>query len=408
MNMDSYTFDTIVIGGGLIGSACAKYLSLENRKVALIGPEEPTCRADTNIFACWHDEGRLYHWRDSSSPWGILTRKTIERFQGIENESGIQFQKSCGYLALSGPKYRCFQEWLNESLDFRDEGFGEILNADSITKKLPFMMVDEESIGCYEPPGCYGGYLSPRKLVAAQKQIASNNGCVIVSEVAHDLGRSDDDQKWVVTTDTGVRYKSEKVVLCQGTYLGLSPLIKQYLPALDVWYTAQTIALIQVDQEEANRLSQMPSMVVQVEPKQYTYILPPIVYPDGYIYIKFGQHDLSKKLETQSQVTEHYRSGPDPRHVRQLVDEALKLLPGLRVISFHGDSCVTLNTPTKKAPFIDTAMPGLVIAGAGCGHGAMSSDEIGKVAAELSSTGKWTSELEKEECRLLYRHGSKL
>ena len=60
------------------------------------------------------------------------------------------------------------------------------------------------------------------------------------------------------------------------------------------------------------------------------------------------------------QVTEHYRSGPDPRHVRQLVDEALKLLPGLRVVSFHGDSCVTLNTPTKKAPFIDTAMPGLI------------------------------------------------
>ena len=60
-----------------------------------------------------------------------------------------------------------------------------------------------------------------------------------------------------------------------------------------------------MDQEEANRLSQMPSMVVQVEPKQYTYILPPIVYPDGYIYIKFGQHDLSKKLETQSQVKQN-------------------------------------------------------------------------------------------------------
>ena len=42
------------------------------------------------------------------------------------------------------------------------------------------------------------------------------------------------------------RYKSENIVLCQGTYLGLSPLTKQYLPALDVWYTAQTIALIQV------------------------------------------------------------------------------------------------------------------------------------------------------------------
>ena len=57
-----------------------------------------------------------------------------------------------------------------------------------------------------------------------------------------------------------------------------------------------------MDEEEANRLSLMPSMVVQVEPKQYTYILPPILYPDGNFYIKFGQHDLSKKLETQSQV----------------------------------------------------------------------------------------------------------
>ena len=56
--------------------------------------------------------------------------------------------------------------------------------------------------------GCYGGYLSPRKLVAAQKQIASNNGCVIVSELAHSLERSDDDplKKWIVTTDSGVRY----------------------------------------------------------------------------------------------------------------------------------------------------------------------------------------------------------
>lgn len=35
------TFDIIVIGKGLVGSAVAKYLRCESVKVALIGPDEP-------------------------------------------------------------------------------------------------------------------------------------------------------------------------------------------------------------------------------------------------------------------------------------------------------------------------------------------------------------------------------
>ena len=116
--------------------------------------------------------------------------------------------------------------------------------------------------------------------------------------------------------------------------------------------------LLQIDSDEASRLSQMPSMVTQIDPKVYTYILPPIRYPDGRTYLKFGQHDLTRELRTRAEVTHHYRAGPDPSHVTQLVDEARHLLPGLRVLSYRGDSCVTLNTPTKEAPFIDTVMPG--------------------------------------------------
>ena len=81
-------------------------------------------------------------------------------------------------------------------------------------------------------------------------------------------------------------------------------------------------------------------------------------YPDGRLYLKFGQHDLSLNLRTADQVIQHYRAGPNPVHVRHLVSEAHRLLPGLRVISYYGDSCVTLNTPTKEAPFIDDPIPG--------------------------------------------------
>ena len=31
---------------------------------------------------------------------------------------------------------------------------------------------------------------------------------------------------------------------------------------------------------------------------RYTYILPPIPYPDGRTYLKLGAHDLTRKLQT--------------------------------------------------------------------------------------------------------------
>ena len=54
------------------------------------------------------------------------------------------------------------------------------------------------------------------------------------------------------------------------------------------------LVVLQVEAAEARRLALMPSMVVQTEPRLYTYILPPIRYPDGRHYLKLGQHDLTK------------------------------------------------------------------------------------------------------------------
>ena len=87
----------------------------------------------------------------------------------------------------------------------------------------------------------------------------------------------------------------------------------------------------------------MPSMVTQTDPKMYTYILPPIRYPDGRTYLKFGQHDLTRELRTRAEVTHHYRAGPEPGHVSQLVDPARQLLPGLRGLGDRGDSATGAN-----------------------------------------------------------------
>ena len=193
------------------------------------------------------------------------------------------------------------QEWIQHCQELEDEGIAELLSPENVTTTFPFMSIEGDSVGCYQAKN--GGYLSPRQLVAAQKKIAMNHGVEVMSTLVTGLDR-DEGHGWVVTTADGHQLTCQKVVLCQGTYTGLSSLVEQYLPAaLDVWYTAQTVALMELDAEEVERLHTMPSMVTQTEPKQYTYILPPILYPDNKHYIKFGQHDLSKVLTNQTQVS---------------------------------------------------------------------------------------------------------
>ena len=127
-------------------------------------------------------------------------------------------------------------------------------------------------------------------------------------------GLTKNGENWEVTTESGERVTGKKVVLAQGTYTAIDSLLAPLLPPFDLTLTAQTTALLevinsnvklgfqsfQVDKEEAARLSAMPSMVVQLEPSRYTYILPPILYPNGKHYLKFGAHDLFRELRTKA------------------------------------------------------------------------------------------------------------
>ena len=49
------TYDVAVIGAGMIGSSCAKYLSKFDLKVLLIGPDEA---AREEVHGAWFDQGR--------------------------------------------------------------------------------------------------------------------------------------------------------------------------------------------------------------------------------------------------------------------------------------------------------------------------------------------------------------
>ena len=258
------------------------------------------------VFGCWHDEGRLYNCRDSYGCWGHFSRESIKRFAAIEAESNTRFHVDCGFLSVVGPEYLGLQDWLGYTGDVIRARGAALYNSVQLTRQFPFLSVPGDGLGCHEAAGAGGGYISPRQFVSAQQEIAKAAGCRMVRSLVTDISRAG--AGYSVTTNTGHVYHCQKLVLCQGTHLGLSSPARSLFPAPELWFTAQTVALLEVGEEEARRLREMPSMVVQTHPTQYIYILPPILYPDGKMYLKLGQHDLDKNLRTARDVTLHYRS----------------------------------------------------------------------------------------------------
>ena len=76
----------------------------------------------------------------------------------------------------------------------------------------------------------------------------------------------------------------------------------------------------------------------------------------------------------------------------------------LKTSSFEGMSCVTCNTPGKRAPFIDRVASGVYLATGGCGEGAATCEEIGRIAATLAVEDIWDSDIDRKICSAKLRN----
>ena len=148
------------------------------------------------------------------------------------------------------------------------------------------------------------------------------------------------------------KIKSKKVLYSPGAYLNIVDLIQPLLPkelkdskpALKL--TTQTVAFLEVPPEEAKRLKKMPTIVTYYPygKLQGTYILPPILYPDGKYYLKLGHHNYFESIVTnREEMQKWYEKGTgNEEAVETLANFIIKeFIPDLHVLSIQGGCCVT-------------------------------------------------------------------
>ncbi|KAF8795751.1 hypothetical protein HNY73_000214 [Argiope bruennichi] len=397
--MQLETFDLCIIGAGMYGSAAARHASSNSGvKVCLIGPGEP--REDEietrEILSSHYDEGRIVHIAYASPVMQVLVRHTIKRFREIEKLSGINFFSPVGTI-ITAERGTSYFYTLLQGFEMHDVNYIDLSKEDIMKQRFPYLKLDDCDHPLFDDDSA--GFIKARGMVEAQKKIAHLQGCHIVDDVVEEVKDFKDGAHQIITKEGHV-LRAKKVLFCTGAFTAFKkfdPLKKK----LKIQVNRETAAMLRIPEEEKDRLSSMPTMMMYRDNlalmpavAKGAYILPPIKYPDGHWYLKLVTWAFREiqKVNTLEEIKEWYKSDGDQEVIDKYSRFLISIIPGLKVEEVKGKTCITCDSPSGL-PYIDRISLTVTVAVVGNGKGATICDEVGRIAADLSLTGKWKSEL---------------
>jgi sarcosine oxidase len=386
-------YDVVVVGNGMFGAASARYLSARGVRVVAVGPDEPAdWKTHDGVFASHYDQARITRVIDADPVWAQLAQRSIAAYPELEEQSGITFHHRSGGVWIYPPVPAALARVQQADAVGRTLGaeFDRLTDKD-VAARFPFLQVPSNAVTLWERGAA--GHIDPRAMVRAQLAIAGQQGATILRQTVTSYTRRNG--VFEVTTDGGNLVRGAKLLIAAGAYtnhLLARPLAMQR--------KARTVLLAEIDEPEARRLKALPSTILWLADDPVldsVYSTPAVRYPDGKVCIKIGgSRHTPYLLETPQQFRQWFQGSGDAEELAALQNVLLFMLPGLRATSYGAKCCVVAYTAHNR-PYIDRldVDEGFVVAG-GCGAGAKSCDEIGRVAAGLVATGAWSYELPAE------------
>ncbi|MGV2138508.1 NAD(P)/FAD-dependent oxidoreductase [Agrobacterium sp. 16-2014-1-2a] len=379
-------FKYIVVGAGMMGAAAARHLSAQTDGVALIGPDEPADRKTHNgVFSSHYDEARITRGFDGDPVWAELAQRSIRRYAEIEAKSGIRFFTEAGCL-FTGKSKGLAGDYVSRALVSTVRlGLGvETIGSDALAGRFPMFSLPSDHDGYFEAQNA--GHVNPRALVRAQSTIATAQGARLIRETAVHV--HDTSQGVEVCTREGAVHTAEKVIVAAGGFTNMADLLPS---PVDMAATGRTIVFFELDEARQALFGSMPSTIVLAETEDdIVYILPPVRYPDGKVYLKIGGESEKGRLETLAEAVGWFHSDGTPGEVEFLTKRALSLMPELAGCPVTSGSCVASITRSGY-PYIGyTQSSNIAVLTGGNFVSAKSSDEIGRLGAVLLLDGQLT------------------
>ncbi|XOK10526.1 FAD-dependent oxidoreductase [Agrobacterium tumefaciens] len=377
-------FKYIVVGRGMMGAAAARHLAETADGVALIGPGEPAdIKSHQGVFASHYDEARITRTIDGDADWALLANRSIARYADIAARSGVEFYAPVGCLMV-GPERGGDNPFVDDvrTAAARLGVSTELLDGENLENRFPYFSFEPGCEGVFERNNA--GYVNPRALVKAQAVLAEKAGVSLIDDIV--VSTREEDGRASVQTASGAVYTADRVLVAAGGFSITKDLLPQPV-ALDVY--ARTVAFFEMDEGDLAQYADMPSLIYEPrEPTKHIYLLPPVRYPDGKFYLKIGGDPDDKRLGSDPEIREWFRSGGRESVRDHLSDIVGTLVPSIDLSRVSMAACVVSKTRSGYPAIGFTASPRIAVLTGGNGTAAKSSDEIGRLGAVLLRDGE--------------------
>ena len=378
--------DFLIVGNGMFGAATARHLA-PHAKVTVVGPE---ARADGSAaYGAHHDEGRIIGDLSRDVVWSELNRRARAGMAELDPA----LITPCGALTATS---RGGPDHLSAATGIRERHGADIrtLTADAAHAGFPMVLIGPDEMILHQPAA---GHFSPRRYVALANRSARANGARITPGAVRALRTS------AAGVDAeladGGRVRAEAAIVASGAFAAGSDLLPM---PVALRAKSEVYVMAELDDQQAAGLGAMPCITRTIGHPELAdlYVLPPIRYPDGRIYLKLGANTMIDHwLPDPAAVRAWYDHGNDNGPLPALREAMTGLLPDIRVRSWHTRRCADAYT-AHRHPYIDILEPGrLIIALGGNGRGAQAADAVGQLTAQLALTGQWQSGLPRDAFR---------
>ena len=385
----SLAFDIAIIGAGLFGSAAARHLSEQHEGVVLIGPGEPAQpKTHHGVFASHYDVSRLTRIVDPDLLWGTLAKRSVARYRDIEHRSSIRFYHDIGYMMVTpgglGTEWFNFPAMREVAADLRVDL--EELDDAALQQRFPYLRFTPGSGAMLQAQDA--GYINPRRLVEAQQGVARAQGATVLREEVVQVHRRGGQVE--IKTRSGETVQANRVLIATGASTNAARLLAHRLD------TQVRAAMIMVTEVMPEAQEAYPSILYAKTDGQEPFwglLMPPITYPDGRSYIKtMDGYYGPAPLEGYDALGTWSRSNGHEDHHPVLQRALREVYPSLQVVSTHFKPCLITDTASRY-PYIDMVDDRIGMVVGGNGKSAKSSDEIGRLAAEMIRTRGWASSM---------------
>ena len=353
------TSDVVVIGGGIIGLACARELARAGAEVTLLEGEPAvaqgsTARANGGVRAQFTTEPNI-----------AFSRFSIDAYEGLAGDHPAVAFHQTGYLLLSGTEAGAAA--LHAAADLqRAHGVDtESLAPVDVARVAPSGVRTEDVLAATFH--VRDGFLDPAGAAAAFAAEAHATGATIVTRAAvRSLRR--DGSRWAAHTD-GAAYRADAVVNAAGPDAAeVGALAGTALPVVPV---RRNLAMF------TDAAAPLTPMVVDLD----TGVLARREVAGGWVVAYSDPADPPGRATSL-----------DPRFVEALAERVPHRFPFLADLPLDLDRCwagLYPETPDHHAIVgPDPAVPGLVHAAGFGGHGIMHAPAAGRAVAEVVTRGR--------------------